>query len=355
MRLLSHIGIYAIIAIVFIAISCSPLGKITATAYPSTSTQLPSPIEFQSPTKTIESTNTLSPTNTNTIIPPKPTAAPTPFSTANPFFDYTKIGTADLDLTYCSAGGVNLKMDVFYPYLATKSWPGVLLIHGGTWKSGDKANDITVRFIEPLRQAEYLVAAINYRLAPKHQFPDQIEDVKCAIRHLREFPEMYNLDPNRIAALGFSAGGHLAALAGVTDSNQFNGIGGYSNQPSEIQAVVDISGPTNLRMFCDPTTVQEVFAAQNCDDIEKLNPANPATYVTPDDPPILIIHGNKDTAVPLEFSTYLKEYYDAANVFNVLLVVDGAGHSYDQSGNHINPEFSQITDFVLQFLWVTLQ
>jgi acetyl esterase/lipase len=303
---------------------------------------LPTPTEYETPDET----------DTPEVIP---TATVTPFPSPDPSFDIGKAGTEEKNVVYCNAAGVQLKMDIYYPYAVTRSWPVALLIHGGSWMSGSKSNDLTLRFVEPLRQAEYLVAAVNYRLAPQFKFPDQIEDVKCAIRYLRANTQDYNLDPNRFAALGFSAGGHLAALAGLTDSGQFNHVGGHEGYSGKVQAVVDISGPTKMSLFCNPDTIKAVFGAADCDDYNKLHPADPAGYADPRDPPVMIIHGDQDTAVPLGSSTYLKEKLDQANIFNVLLVVKGAGHSYDSSVQPIEPDFSQITEFVLQFLEVALK
>ncbi len=103
------------------------------------------------------------------------------------------------------------------------------------------------------------------------------------------------------------------------------------------------------------SSVQKVFGAVDCDDIDALDPADPAKYVTPGDPPVLMIHGNQDQAVPLGYSTYLQQKLEQANIFNVLLVVEGAGHSYDLSGRQISPDFSHIIEFALQFLEVTLR
>lgn len=318
----------------------------TATVPPASQTPPPSLTPIPSETPLPTDTPTAAPTATET---------PLPTPTANLDFDISRSGTVDRDVTYCTAAGRQLKMDVYYPDSASRLWPAVVVIHGGTWMSGDKSSGIATRFIEPLRQADYLVVSINYRLAPEFKFPDQIEDVKCAIRHLRANAAEYNLDDEHIAALGFSAGGHLAALAGLSDSNQFNNIGGYKGVTSSLQAVVDISGPTNLRMYCEPSTVRQVFGAVDCDDVEALDPADPGKYVTPGDPPVLMVHGNQDNAAPLGYSTYLQQQLEQANVFNVLLEVEGAGHSYDLSGRQISPDFPQIIEFVLQFLEVTLR
>ena len=283
-------------------------------------------------------------------ISPTPSPEMDMLPTYSSLIDDSLLGTIQKNVTFCTADGINLKMDIYYPRSSIKPWPAVVLIHGGLWMSGDKSNDVTLKFVDSLVNSNYLVVAINYRLAPDNKFPDQLEDVKCAIRYLRGFHEKYNIDPSHIAVMGFSSGGHLAALAGVTDPSHGFDVGRYPTQSSKVQAVIDLSGPTNIRMYCDPATVKYVFGADNCDDKKVLDAANPATYISADDPPFLIIHGDQDSLVPLDFSQYLHTKLDESGVPNILLLVQNAGHSYSEQDVAFIPSFNEVINIVIQFL-----
>ncbi len=128
-------------------------------------------------------------------------------------FDPTKYGSIDLNIPYCTIDGHDQLMDVYYPPTGGP-WPGLIFVHGGAWSEGDKQ---PLAFIPT--DAGYLVVSINYRLYPAHRFPAMIEDVKTSIRFLRAHAESFNLDTQRIALVGHSAGGHLVALTGLVGSN----------------------------------------------------------------------------------------------------------------------------------------
>jgi len=136
-----------------------------------------------------------------------PAAAPADSSTSG---DALR-GTVQRDVVYGTASGVELKLDLFFPRTRKAGpWPLIMVVHGGGWSEGDKYG-----FDLPQARGKYAVASVNYRLFPAFRFPAMIEDVKLAIRHLRSHAAGYNLDPDRIAILGHSAGGHLAALAAL--------------------------------------------------------------------------------------------------------------------------------------------
>jgi acetyl esterase/lipase len=195
------------------------------------------------------------------------------------------------------------------------------------------------------------MAAINYRLAPKYTFPAPIEDVKCAVRHLRAHAAQYNIDPERIGALGGSAGGHLVALLGVTDKEAGWDVGENSDQSSRVQAVVDMFGPTDLhRMFAGSSRRygQMIFNASSPDD-PLLVKYSPVTYITPDDPPFLILHGDRDEVVPLEQSQILYDRLKAAGVPVELVVVKNARHSFRPVEGDIQPSIAELVRMVVKF------
>lgn len=262
-------------------------------------------------------------------------------------------GNARRDVTYCMADGIPLKMDIFLPVASGKPAPAVLYVHGGSWIGGDK---FEVGFASAeLTARGYLVASINYRLAPQYKWPAQIEDAKCAVRYLRANATTLNLDPNRIAAWGSSAGGHLAALLGLTGPQAgFEGRGGYSEQSSRVQAVIDMFGPTDLAAYSpDKLAVgiaEAVFGVRPGDPLGVLVKASPVTYVTRDAPPFLILQGDKDDIVPFGQSQTLYDRLRSAGANATLVTVKNAGHGFVPVGGVPNPNIIEIRDIITNFL-----
>jgi acetyl esterase/lipase len=257
----------------------------------------------------------------------------------NIIFDAAKRGTVDRDVIYAVMAGRELAMDVYYPQ-TRGPWPGLIFIHGGGWSEGDKAP-------LPVVPPGYLVASINYRLYPDHRFPAMIEDVKCAIRFLRAHAAACNLDPTRIALIGHSAGGHLAALAGLNGPDAGWDVGLYLEQSSQVQAVIEMSGPTDLKCTF-PDWVEElkidVFGADG------LAAGSPVTYARRDAPPFLIVHGDADAVVPVEQAHLLHRTLLQAGAFSELIVVQNAGHGFEPVTGPISPLMDQVFNIMLAFL-----
>ena len=277
-----------------------------------------------------------------TPTPGQPTSAPTPV------FDRAKLGTVERDLTYCTGEGVTLKLDMHYPQEMDGPEPVVMWVHGGSWSSGSKSSGPGMADVPELLARGYVVAAVDYRLAPQYKFPAQIEDVKCAIRFLRANASQFNLKPDRIGVWGHSAGGHLVALLGTTDASAgFEGSGGYADQSTHVQAVVDMSGPTDLRGM--PSGLAEsVFGAKDSfSDI--LKRASPTTYISKDDPPFLILQGDRDTSVPPSQSQILYDRLKAAGIPATLVMVKNAEHSFEPVGGDISPTRTELTQLIADF------
>ena len=263
-------------------------------------------------------------------------------------------GGVKRDVTYCTANSVALKMDLYPPSGASsKPAPTVLYVHGGSWISGDKW-EIGLAAGE-LNAKGYLVASVNYRLAPQHKWPAQIEDVKCAVRHLRANASIYNLDPNRIAAWGSSAGGHLVSLLGLTDKSAgFDGTGGYPEQSSGVQAVIDMFGPTDLTAF-DPDEFavgigESVFGVKPGEPTDVLVKASPVNYISAGAPPFLILQGDKDRVVPASQSQMLYDKLIAAGAPATLVMVKNADHGFVPSGGPISPTLGELRTIIQDFL-----
>jgi acetyl esterase/lipase len=255
-------------------------------------------------------------------------------------FNPGRYGTTERDLNYCTPDGVELKMDVYFP-ASGGPWPAVIYVHGGGWTEGDKA-----QVNGGLSEQGYLVVSINYRLYPQVRFPAMIQDVKCAIRSLRAHAAEFNLDPERIGLSGGSAGGHLVALAGLADESAGFDVGEYLQQSSRVQAVLVVAGPADLRApFADwaLSTLEDVFGE------EQLETASPVSYISPDDPPFLILHGDRDTVVPPEQAHLLYEGLQRVGVEARLVIIQNADHGFNAVDGALSPGWEELIGIMLDF------
>ncbi len=262
--------------------------------------------------------------------------------------DNSRPGAIERDVTYCQGGDTALKMDVYYPPASGKPSSVAVYVHGGSWSRGSKLDDVGQADIPELVARGYLVASVDYRLAPRWKFPAQIQDVKCAIRFLRASASRFHIDPARIGAWGHSAGGHLVALLGTTDASAgFEGTGGYAGQSSRVQAVVDLSGPAELLGLAREMAEPVFGTTDRFSDV--LRQASPTTYVSPDDPPFLILHGDRDTVVPLVLSQMLYDRLKAAGVPVTLVTVKNADHSFQPVDGEPSPTRAEMTRMIADF------
>ncbi len=286
---------------------------------------------------------------------PFPTPAPTLTGEARP-------GGVERDLTYCVTNeGVELKMDVYYPRSLKQPAPAVVYVHGGGWRGGNKDEGIGRNFIADLVRDGYVGISINYRLAPEYKFPAEIQDVACAIRHLRANAGRYGIDAQHIGVMGSSAGGHLAALLGLADRNPGWDIGQYqipyADQSSRVQAVVDMFGPTDLtKLALKPNELeaQNVFGASTSNQ-SVLEIYSPVNYVSKEAPPFLILQGQEDRTVPPAQSQLLYDLLIKAGANAKLVMVQNAGHGFQPTGGRINPSMQELIQLAADFFDQTLK
>lgn len=270
------------------------------------------------------------------------------------------------DLEYARAGEKALLLDLYLPENAAGPLPLIIWIHGGGWSSGSKSGGPAIR----LSGRGFAVASIDYRLSGEAVFPAQIEDCKAAVRWLRANSGKYNLDPRRFAAWGGSAGGHLVALLGTSGGvKELEGTIGNLEQSSRVQAVVDFFGPTDLLQMDaqaarnpavpskikhdDPKSPESrLIGGPIQQNQERAAAANPITYVSRDDPPFLIMHGDRDPLVPLEQSRILYDALRAGGVEATFHVVKGGGHGF--SGPEVDRMIDEFLDRRLRRLpfWI---
>ena len=265
-------------------------------------------------------------------------------TTTLPFENY---GEKLTDVPYCSADPAQ-KMDIYFPQ-AGGPWPAVVYVHGGSWMHGDKAE--ATMFASGLNSMGFLVASLNYRLYPPATFPSMIEDVKCAVRSLRAHAAEYNLDPNHIAGMGASAGGHLVALLGTTDQNSPWDVGEVLDQSSRVQAVVSLAGVMDLSQNFPNAEGNDIETMERIGFNESnMVEASPISHVTPDDPPFLLIHGDRDDLVPYQQSQLMYDKLVRVGVPAQLVIVRNAGHSFLEANGPTSPTPMQLNFTILEFL-----
>jgi acetyl esterase/lipase len=235
------------------------------------------------------------------------------------------------DIVYGQGAGEDLRLNLARPKGAAGPLPCIVVIHGGGWSSGrrEQHDDLTWK----AAQRGYVSATVSYRFAPKHLFPAQVEDVKCAVRFLRAHAEKYGIDPRRIGATGFSAGGHLSLMLGVMGKEDgLEGEGGWADRSSQVNAVVDFFGPTDFVSAEYPPAsrgiVRNFLGGGRDDKPEEYRKASPVTYVSKGDAPVLIVQGTKDPLVPHSQAYVMVDALTAAGVPGRADLIVGAGHGW---------------------------
>ena len=241
-----------------------------------------------------------------------------------------KVATAN-DLVYTKAGDSELKLDLARPAGGEGPFPAVLVIHGGGWRGGNKAQNRGA--LAEFARRGYVAISPQYRFAPKDTFPAQVHDVKAAVRWLRAHKDEYKVDPDRIGAVGFSAGGHLSMMLGVTGPE--DGLEGDvpSDAPSsKVQAVVNYFGPTDFKATDLPDVtkpiVKDFLGGTPEEKPEAAAKASPITFVTADDAPILTFQGTKDPLVPHTQAEKLTDAMTRAGVAGRTELLIGKGHGW---------------------------
>lgn len=236
----------------------------------------------------------------------------------------------EADVEYGEGGGEKLKLDLARPEKLDRPAPCIVVIHGGAWRAGNKAAHHPQIF--DFAGRGYVAATVGYRFCPAHRFPAQVEDVKCAVRFLRANAAKYNIDPNRIGAIGFSAGAHLSMMLGAVEKEDgLEGAGGHADQSSAVQVVVQFFGPTDLNGEFPEVSeglINDFVGGMRADNGEARKKASPLTYLDAGDAPILTFQGTKDPLVPHSQAFKLAEAMTAAGVSGRVEILPGAAHGW---------------------------
>ncbi len=238
---------------------------------------------------------------------------------------------ARLDLVYPSADGRSGRLDLYRPAgePPPRGWPVVVAIHGGGWCGGSKGpygRELAARLVPH----GIAVASIDYALAGPRRpgWPSSFEDAAASLAWLRSRSRDFGLDPTRVAALGASAGGHLAAMLGTA-----------ADGPARADAAIAFYGPADLTRpfgigadWPGGGPVGQFLGGRPEERPESARDASPVEHVDEGDSPVLLIHGEADRVVPLDQSLRLADRLDRAGVPHRLIVVEGAGHGFGLEG-----------------------
>ena len=243
----------------------------------------------------------------------------TAYAAEKPRFDRVR------DVTYAKPngpGGQGLLAEIYVPH-GRGPFPGVLVIHGGAWSVGSRHQ--LGKAATELANHGYTAVAIDYRLAPQHKFPAQLDDCRAAVRWMRDSAKTYKIDPDHIAAYGYSAGGHLAALLGVTSGDASRRID--SGGSTRVQAVVAGGAPCDLEALPAESELLSYFlGGTRAVKPEAYRNASPKCFVSKDDPPILLFHGRLDMVVPATSSLRMAAALKATGVTHDLVILPRIGH-----------------------------
>lgn len=275
----------------------------------------------------------------------------------------TSLTPAYKDVVYASASSAE-KLDLYLPS-GSGPFPLVIMIHGGGFMMGDKADGGGLSGVDQLVAAGYAVASINYRLSAEAKYPAQINDAKAAVRFLRANAATYKLNPDKFASFGASAGGNLAALLGTTCGvKELEGDLGNTGVSSCVQAVVDWFGPIDF------LAMDSQFAGTSCPAnhndasspesqlmgaaiqtvADKVKTTNPMNYIDPSDPPFFIENGSADCNIPpiqnKNLADGLSKAIGAERVSYTQ--IEGAGHGGSQFNTDANLKL--VVDFLNKYL-----
>ena len=198
-------------------------------------------------------------------------------------------------------------------------FPGVLLIHGGAWKRGDREQ--VERIATRIAARGFLVMNTTYRLVPEAIHPAQLQDVQQALRWMRSEGPAQGLDPARVATFGYSAGGHLAALAGHVANDPKLG-----DPRTRVQAIVAGGTPADLTLYEGGKLVPAFIGGPKSEKLATFREASPVSHVDAGDPPVFLYQATLDRLVPREQADRYKAVLDAAGVTHELFLIRGHGH-----------------------------
>lgn len=255
------------------------------------------------------------------------------------------------DLVYGKGGDTDLRLNLAMPKAGAGPFSVVVFLHGQGWKAGDRTEMDPL--VAGIARLGYVGVTVGYRLVPAARFPAQVEDCKAAIRWMRAHAAQYRMDPRRIAVVGFSAGGYLAAMLGVTSgADGLEGSSGSGDPSSAVQAVVSFFGPTDFTTRDWPPDLERevivpFLGGTFADRSDAYRQASPIHFVTKDAPPFLFFHGVDDALVPIDQSRRLAASLQRAGVPARVVAFEHEGHGFTDATNQV--AMRQMLDFLDEY------
>jgi acetyl esterase/lipase len=252
------------------------------------------------------------------------------------------------NIPYANDNDVKHLLDIYLPANAKNNLPLVVWVHGGAWMLNDKYADMSYmkNTVKGFIDSGYALASIDYRHSTTAIFPAQIQDCNAAIQFLYDHAADYKIDKNKIAVIGFSAGGHLASLLALSNNNAVKAFYKDGKPASfKIKCAIDFYGPSDLLMFANnPDTSSNnersplaiLLGAMPVDRPDLAKKASPVNYIDKNDPPFLIIQGEKDESVPNTQSKVLSSWLTLTGVKNQLIIVKDAPHYGEMFDSEFN-------------------
>jgi len=225
------------------------------------------------------------------------------------------------DIEYKLVDSISLQLDIYKLKSLTEATPVLIFIHGGSWAKGKRSDYLP--YLLDYAQKGYVCVTVSYRLAGVAHYPAAVQDVQAAVQWIREHAADHMINPEKIALIGGSAGGHLAMMVGYADEAKDH----------KVQAVVNLYGPADLTTEYARKRDEclNFLGASYLERPDLYRHASPRTHITGDDPPTLIFHGTIDSLVPVSQSDSLHRWLDRAGVPNEYHSLTGWPHTMDLS------------------------
>lgn len=237
------------------------------------------------------------------------------------------------DVIYASPDGMDLGLDLYLPENGDN--PALIVqVHGGAWRFGNKEGGVPLQFVEH----GFAVASLDFRQSTDAAFPAMVHDIKAAIRYLRANADVYGYNATNIAITGASSGAHLAQVVGVSNGHtELEGtLGNHLDTFSDVQAILSYFGASDLTTILSQSTpfglnvrapaLEFLLGALPENDEAKTKLASPVYLVDANDPPLLLLHGDRDPQMPINQSLQMLGAYKAANLDVLFDPVHGAVH-----------------------------